>query len=271
VTAESWAARLTPEPFRDFLPYASPAALKVVRPTQVLSRALEVAQNASRPAERKLQAARLQASLAAAGLEAEVVVDDPGPGWASHQLSSSERVAMGQRVLALYFHQLFWDGPLFLDLRPRSFGWCAERRQLRFFPTSLWCRPDHEFMRRLRSLYAGFYEGDSARLAQGLELYQWDCRPSPGFAARMRHLLQSHFGPPTGHVQFPISHFRSTFDAIFKEAARSRARLHPDLTFLGVELVGLYLTLESLAVPLEPRAAYVGARKLELELEPRAP
>jgi len=118
-------------------------------------------------------------------------------------------------------------------------------------------------MGRLRSLYAGFYEADSERLAEGLELYQWKCRPSPGFAARMQHLLQSHFGPAAGQVEFAVSHFRSTFDAIFKEAAQSQACFHPDLTFLGVELVGLYLTLESLAVPLDPRAAFLAARKVE--------
>jgi hypothetical protein len=262
VAAEAWAARLVPEPFRDFLPYASPAALRVVRPTQVLRRALDVAQNVSRPAVRSEHAARLQASLVDAGLGAEVrVVDEPGPRWAADQLSASERVAIGQRVLALYFHQLFWDGPLFLDLRPRHLGWDTQRQQLQFYPTSLWCRPDDDFMVRLRSLYAGFYEADANRLAEGLELYRWKCEPSPGFATRMQRLLQDHFGAPTGHVQFAVSHFRSTFDAIFKEAEQSQAFLHPDLTFLGVELIGLYLSLESLAVPLGPQAAFVAAKK----------
>lgn len=260
MATESWAARLAPEPFRDFLPYASPAALKVVRPTQVLRRAVDVAQNVSRSAERAREAARLQASLVDAGLgEGLCVVEDVGPRFHADQLSSSERVAMGQRVLALYFHQLFWDGPLFLDLRPRHFGWDASLQQLRFSPTNLWCRPDADFMRRLRALYVGFYDADAKRLSEGLELYQWQCKPSPGFAARMQHLLRDHFGPPSGSVRFAISHFRSTFDAIFKEAAESGACLHPDLTFLGVELVGLYLTLESLAVPLEPRAAFMAA------------
>jgi hypothetical protein len=261
MASEAWASRLAPEPFRDFLPYASPSALKVIRPAQVLRRALDVAQNVSRPAERAREAERLRASLAQAGLDGELqVAAEPGPALTLDGASAEERVMIGQRVLALYFHQLFWDGPIFLDLRPRSFGWNAERQVLSFYPSSLWCRPDAEFMRRLRSLYAGFYDADPARLAEGLELYRWECEPSQGFTARMQLLLQSHFGPPSGEVQFAISHFRGTFDSIFKEAARSRACLHPDLTFLGVELVGLYLTLEALNVPLEPRAAFVGAR-----------
>ncbi len=260
VASEVW-ARLAPEPFRDFLPYASPAALKVVRPAQVLSRALEVAQHVSRPAERAREAARLQDSVERAGL-AEVlqIAAEPGPRLVASSLSPTERLLIGERVLALYFHQLFWDGPLFLDLRPRNFSWSAERQQLSFYPSSLWCRPDGEFMRRLRALYVGFYDADAAQLAEGLELYRWGSDPSPGFTARMQLLLRDHFGPPSGLISFAITHFRATFDAIFKEAAQSRARLHPDLTFLGVELVGVYLTLEALGVPLDPRAAFERAR-----------
>ncbi len=261
MASEAWAARLAPEPFRDFLPYASPAALKVIRPAQVLRRALEVAQHISRPAERSAEAARLQSSLERAGLgQALQVAAEPGPRLVAANLSLAERQLVGQHVLALYFHQLYWDGPLFLDLRPRNFSWSAERQQLSFYPSSLWCRPDGDFMRRLRSLYVGFYDADPAQLAEGLELYRWECDPSPGFTARMQHLLQNHFGPPGDQIGFAMPHFRATFDAIFKEAAQSRACLHPDLTFLGVELVGLYLTLESLGVPLNPRAGFDGAR-----------
>jgi len=57
-----------------------------------------------------------------------------------------------------------------------------------------------------------------------------------------------------GH--FAIAHFRATFDAIFEEVAVSHAKLHPDLTFLGVELVGPYLTLESMNVALDARQAF---------------
>lgn len=260
--SESWAARLAPEPFRDFLQYASPSALKVIHTQQVLRRALEVAQHLSRPAERAQQAERLRASLEQAGLSAELkIAEQPVTRLDTAGLSEAERALIGQRVLALYFHQLHGDGPLFLDLRPRHFCWSSERQELSFYPSGLWCRPDAEFMSRLRSLYSGFYDADPSKLAQGLELYRWECEPSPGFSARMEALLRQHFGVgQSGEMPFAIAHFRATFDAIFKEAAGSRARLHPDLTFLGVELVGLYLTLESLSVPLAPRAAFDGAR-----------
>lgn len=264
VTTEpwAWAARLAPEPFRDFLPYASPSALKVVHATQVVRRAVEVAQHVSQPIERALHARQLEASLAAAGLGDQLrVLSAPAPRLELGQLSERERRLIGDRVLALYFHLLHWAGPLFLDLRPRHFAWDAERELLEFYPSSLWCRPEPSFMQRLRSLYVGFYDGDGQALQRGIELYAWECKPATGFSERIEQLLRNHFGPgATREMRFSIAHFRSTFDAIFQEAARSRARLHPDLTFLGVELVGLYLTLEAVNVPLDPRRAFDGAR-----------
>jgi hypothetical protein len=258
----TWAVRLAPEPFRDFLPYASPSALQVIHAPQVLKRALEVAQRFSQPSGRERHAAALEASFAAAGLDAELGVSKaPAARLEVAGLDEAERRVIGQRVLALYFHLLHWHGPLFLDLRPRHLTWSAEEGRLLFHPTSLWCRPDADFMGRLRSLYAGFYEDDVQALEQGIELYKWQCEPTPGFAQRIRQLLRAHFGPADATaVTFSIAHFRSTFDAIFKEAAASRARLHPDLTFLGVELVGLYLTLESVGVPLDARAEFERAR-----------
>lgn len=259
---EAWALRLAPEPFRDFLPYASPSALQVIHAPQVLKRALEVAQRFSQTSGRERHVAALEAALAGAGLESELgVVKVPGARLDAAALDESERRLVGQRVLALYFHLLHWQGPLFLDLRPRHLSWDAQERRLLFHPSSLWCRPDAEFMRRLRALYSGFYEDDGAALEEGIELYSWQSEPKAGFAQRIRHLLRAHFGPAdASSVTFSISHFRATFDAIFKEAAASRARLHPDLTFLGVELVGLYLTLESVGVPLDARVEFERAR-----------
>jgi hypothetical protein len=70
-----------------------------------------------------------------------------------------------------------------------------------------------------------------------------------------RGLPYAHFGSD-GETRFSIARSRATFDAIFDEVAAGQAKLQPHLTFLGVELVGLCLTLESLNVPLDARAAF---------------
>ncbi len=258
MSVETWVTRLAPEPFRDFLPYTTVSALKVIHPSQVLAKAVEVGGHFSSGHERARHAEQLRASLAQAGLSEGLAVLDRspvGPLTASWDAPTSRLI--GQRVLELYFHLLAWEGPLFLDLRPRYFSWDEQRRQLGFYPSSLWYRPDAEFMARVRALYAGFYRRDEAALARGIELYAWHSRPTAGFAARMEALLRDHFGPgETQDMRFSTAHFRATFDRIFLEVAESGAKLHADLPFLGVELIGLYLTLESLAVPLSPRLAF---------------
>jgi hypothetical protein len=261
--AESWAQRLAPEPFRDFLPYTSASALKVIHVTQVLRKAIDVARHVSSSVDRDRHAAALRVSLNAAGLGDQLSVStEPAKRLNPAELSELERRLVGERVLALYFHLLRWNGPWFLDLRPRHFGWDAEKALLTFYPSSLWYQPEPDFVSRVRSLYAGFYRADASELAAGIDLYRWNCKPLAGFEQRIEALLRDHFGPgDASEISFSIAHFRATFDAIFKEVADSRAKLHPDLTFLGVELVGLYLTLEALAVPLSPRRAFDGASR----------
>jgi hypothetical protein len=97
----------------------------------------------------------------------------------------------------------------------------------------------------------------------GIDLYGWESHPRAGFSQRIEGLLREHFGPGDApEMRFSIAQFRSTFDRIFRETADSRAKLHPELTFLGVGLVGLYLTLEQLDVPLNARRAFEASAPL---------
>lgn len=54
----------------------------------------------------------------------------------------------------------------------------------------------------------------------------------------------------------------SALSAVQALARQALAKLHPELTFLGVGLVGLYLTLEQLQVPLNPREAFEASAPL---------
>ena len=248
--------RLTPEPFRDFVPYTSLSALKVIHTAKVLQRALEIARHYGSNDARARAAQALSESLEAAGVEIQLA-RSPVAGLDVRALSPETRAEIGSRVLGLYFHQLHRRGPWFLDLRPRHFAWDDAQRTLTFFPSGLWFEPDPDFRQRVQSLYEGFYRQDSSALASGVELYSWQSQATAGFARRIERLLRDHFGSrDTPEVSFEIAHFSTTFDRIFREAADSKAKLHPELTFLGVGLVGLYLTLEQLQVPLDPRQAY---------------
>jgi hypothetical protein len=251
-----WALRLTPEPFRDFVPYTSLSALKVIHTGQVLERALRIVSSSDSDGARRSRAERLGASLCEANLKVRVA-SSPVQPLSVGTLSPESRAAIGEQVLRLYFQQLYAGGAWFLDLRPRHFSWNEEAQELTFFPSNLWFEPDSDFRRRVQSLYEGFYRGDRAALRLGLELYSWKTRARDGYSERLELLLRRHFGAGEGReVRFASAHFRETFDQIFQEAALSGAKLHPELTFLGVALIGLYLTLESLQVPLDPHRAF---------------
>lgn len=248
--------RLAPEPFRDFLPYTSLSALKVIHTGKVLERALEIVQHYRSDAARTRAAQTLATSLSTAGLAIQIASSPVAPLDVT-ALSPETRATIGGRVLDLYFHQLHGQGPWFLDLRPRQFAWDDAQSSLTFFPSGLWYDPESDFRQRVRSLYAGFYRRDQPTLAKGIELYSWHSRPLAGFSQRIELLLREHFGAGDAcDIRFSIAHFRATFDRIFRETAESNAKLHPELTFLGVGLVGLYLTLEQLQVPLNPRRAF---------------
>lgn len=248
--------RLTPEPFRDFLPYVSVSALKVIHTGKVLQRALGIVQHYGTEAARSRGADALAESLSSTGLAIRIA-KSPVKSLDVSALDAAAHVAIGSTVLNLYFHQLHGNGPWFLDLRPRNFAWDDAQGLLVFFPSGLWYQPDADFRRRVQSLYAGFYRQDRQALAKGIELYGWESQPLPGFSQRIELLLREHFGAGDGHdTRFSIAHFRATFDRIFREAADSKAKLHPELTFLGVGLIGLYLTLEQLEAPLDPRLAF---------------
>jgi hypothetical protein len=254
--------RLTPEPFRDFLPYTSLSALRVIHTGKVLERALEIVRHYGSDDARRRAAQILTESLKAADLNIQIATS-PVAGLDVGTLSPETRAAIGASVLGLYFHQLHRRVPWFLDLRPRHFAWDAAGRCLSFFPSGLWYEPEPGFKRRVQALYAGFYRQDQPALATGVELYGWESRPSAGFAQRIERLLREHFGPGDApQLRFSIANFRSTFDRIFRETADSKAKLHPELTFLGVGLVGLYLTLEQLQVPLDPRRAFEASAPL---------
>jgi hypothetical protein len=259
--APEWALRLTPKPFRDFVPYAPLSALGVIHPGKVLRHALQIAQHYGSDTARARAAQILSASLEGTALPVRIV-ESPGPPLDVRQLGPETRRAIGANVLGLYFHQLYAQAPWFLDLRPRNFSWSAADDSLAFFPNGLWYEPSADFKQRVRALYRGFYCHDKSALENGVELYSWGSRPAAGFPQRIELLLREHFGSgDDAETRFSIAHFRSTFELIFREAAASGAKLHPELTFLGVGLVGLYLTLEQLQVPLAARHAFAASAR----------
>lgn len=259
------AAHLVPKAFREFLPFVSPSGLRVVHKEKVLGLALEIVGRTANQKRFEEETAQATDSLRASGLDIDVGPATPETAWA--EISPSDRKAAGEALLTLYFQLVFAPGPLFLDLRPGHLGWDSKRKRLLWEPSRLFHRPSEDFRSRVTDLYCGFFRRDAAATRRGIDLYQWESDPAHGFETRMESLMRSHFGDAESkEVLFSMTHFRETFHLIFEEAIQSRSRFHPELTFLGTALAGLYLSLEKIAVPLDVVGAY---RRVVASLEAR--
>lgn len=257
---QKWAMGVTPESFKGFLPYVSPSSLQVIFPTEVLELALKIGK---RSLKGGLSPDTLSETwrnrMLRSGIE---VVFSPVAGLKPDQLSASERALAGEKLLEFYFLSQQLEGPLFLDLRPEHLEWSSEQQRLRVRASALVHEPTDIFRKSVQSLYRGFYSDDLEATARGVQLYAWKNTGTPQFVEQMNLLLKKHFGDgDQDAVVFSIQHFKDSFHAIFEAAKTEKSKFHPELTFLGVMLVTLYLSLESLGVPLRVRTAYFQSLK----------
>ncbi len=253
------AEKLVPAPFREFLPYVSPNALGVIHKERALTLALEIVANFISGKHRDEDLIDLEKYIKSDDLK---VVSTLESGVALGTLNGTERIKAGSAILKLYFGMIRHPIPLFLDLRPQVFTWEKEHARVLWKPNRLRHRMSEEFQDRVRALYDGFFSDEANPGARGVALYRWESEPSSGFDERMSALLKEHFGNAREvDIKFDTSHFRNTFGLIFDEAIRSKSRFHPELTFLGTSLAGLYATLELLGEPLDVLQAYQSAMR----------
>jgi hypothetical protein len=256
--AEAAIRRLVPEAFREFLPFVSPSGLRVISKEKVLTIALETVARTVSNARYDEEFARVSAAIADSPLQGKIeVVRTSGGPLAAAPLSPAVRTAIGETVLELYFFLIDRPVAFYLDLRPSFFSWDPASGKLRWQPSRLWFPRTPEFADRVRDLYRGFFRRSSGATTNGIALYRWDAKPSAGFDERMEALMRKHFGDAESEpITFRITQFRETFHLIFEEAITSHSRFHPELTFLGTTLAGMYLTLELLGEPLDVAGAY---------------
>ncbi|MBL7716333.1 MAG: hypothetical protein JNL01_12780 [Bdellovibrionales bacterium] len=259
---------MVPAAFREFLPFVSTSALKVIHKERVLAIALKSAAqtlNDSRYLE-AIDLIRKQVEASALNLPVRVAVDPKdGIELAAHlQTATPEnRKVIGETILQLYFLMVEYPVPFFLDLRPQNFRWEPQSNTLIWTPSRLWFERSDGFRERVRNLYQGFFRWDSEKTRAGLELYAWEALVSDGYFSRVNALLNQHFGDANSkEVEFSISHFKSTFTLLFEETIRNRSRLHPELTFIGTALAGLYVTLEKIGTPLNVAKSFHSVARL---------
>jgi len=251
------AEKLVPAPFREFLPYVSANALGVIHKEKVLGLALDIVGKYVSGRQFEDDVRETTKFFDSPRFSVVERLDETTP---LGELLPEDRSLAGVAILEIYFRMIRFPIPLYLDLRPGGFGWDPAHSRLLWKPNRLRLHPSEEFRDRVRNLYRGFFIDDSEATKRGVELYRWESSPSDGFDSRIGALLAQHFGDARhSHIRFDTVHFRRTFALIFDEAIRSESRFHPELTFLGTALAGLYVSLKTIAEPLDVAKAYAAA------------
>lgn len=221
-----------------YLSFVSPAFFRVLPTRKLWSRAKDIRSRAKDAdlAERLREdrAARLERSP----LDVRLVSKVDG---------KLEPQQCAERVVKLYFQQLFDDGPTLIDLRAQAFG--AEGDTLTWRPASWSVEWDETFLDALRKLYLGFYRDDDATFREGLA--QLDMQDA-------RDVLRSHFGTEP-LIDFSTKAFTDSFHAVFVRCAEKNIELHPDFLPLGLYLATMYDHLDGLSVNVDVAACFFEA------------
>lgn len=243
-----------PAPVRELLSLLSPRALQVVD-LAAMTGALPLL---GRQWLLGTGVAAAQAALALTQPPGVVFGKVPAP-LAVESLSRKQRKQCGEKVLSIYFRQLFGDAPLFFDLRPAHLFWVDNT--LIWEPTKAFYALDPSFRWSLQNLYRGYYGDDLPLLKRALrELKLVPDGVGAATESRVIALLLHEFsGGKDDSVRFSLQHFRKSFDALFELVLEGGNRLPADFAFIGLLLASLHMTLEALDVELEVYPQFLAA------------
>lgn len=248
--AGSWvrrAARGTS--WAQFVDYASPALYEVMPISALFRQGKEfVANGVDGGRFREIQR-EIGAVLESRGLGIELGEAHGGDSrTALSSLSEPARRANGQRILELYFGQIFASEHAILDLRASSFSIVVDSGRLLWHPRSFYVEWQPEYLVGLRDLYAGFYLDDSSRFERGLVTLDLE---------HAGDLMLSHLGGEDQRkVRFQMGAFQSSFHEMFLRCRDRGVSLHRNFIALGIYLVCLYEVLESLDLEFDVRDAF---------------
>lgn len=180
-------------------------------------------------------------TLVRAGLPIRILGHAGAAGHAP--MTASER---GQRVLELYFHQIFDDGPTLLDVRHESFA--ESDGALVWSPSGALADWSPEFRGAVRALYRGFYRSDDLLFREGLSAL--------GLAGA-EAAIRAQFGEGQQRaVRFSLRDFQQKFQDVFVRCQETGSRIATEFLPLGLYLATLYEHLEALGETFDARAAF---------------
>lgn len=192
-------------------------------------------------------AARRRRREALADSELSVRLDD---GSGVESTMPSDPVDYAERVVTLYFHQLFADAPVILDLRDRALH--ESDGGLLWQPGAMWTELEPDFLAAIREIYVGFYRDEPDRFEAGLEALN---------LAGAGPLFERHFGEDVQATRFETASFVSTFHDIFSYCGREGIELAGGFLGFGVYLATMYDNLDRLDVEVDVRSCFLRATR----------
>lgn len=234
--------------WRPFVDLLSPSFFRVVPAGPLLAELRRLASLYRSAADFERATAHRSASLDRAGLPIRLVA-----GAAPFtSVSPKDPQARGQRILELYFHQVFQDGLVLLDLRLERFS--EEEEALTWHPSAVLADWTPAFREAIRALYRGFYLGDDVLFREGLAALG---------LAKAEDTVRSQFGEGQQRaVRFALSDFQQKFQDVFVRCQETGSRIDTGFLSLGLYLATLYEHLEALGEPFDARAAFDAVLKV---------
>ena len=166
----------------------------------------------------------------------------------------------GEKVLTLYFTQLFSDQGIFLDLRSGHFE--PTEMGLKWHPTSLWTKLDEDFRAGLLKVYEGFYLGNEELYFSGLKSIgliqpEWSEEEKKNLGS----LFKEQFGnAEVSEMKFNLDHLNQSIVRLSDFMLKKKVKIPKDFLYLGIYLVGMYSTLEENDCSLPVRDIYLEVR-----------
>lgn len=166
-----------------------------------------------------------------------------------------------ERILSLYFAQLFSPHGLFLDLGPSHLE--MNQDNLNFNPSGLWTKFDPVFSLGMREIYDGFYLGDdklfhSGLIKSGLSSPSW----SETDKEELADLFKSHFGSSVkSEMSFDLETFKKSFFKVADFLLKKKVKISTDFLYLGISLVTMYSSLEKTGASVDVGKIYLKTKE----------
>ncbi len=159
-------------------------------------------------------------------------------------LTHEEKKVLGEKILELYFTQIFRSPTVLLDLSLNSMG-----THLQWSPLPIMVEWDVEFIRAIRNLYEGLFNQNPEKIDSALKDLKM-------FHAK--EVMLEHFGQgDLSAVLFKMESLSKSLSEMIHAFKKQSSQVSTDFITLGIFLLGLYQTLDKINVPLNVRRAFL--------------